>query len=277
MKLAREGYPFAAAGLLLAGAAGVGAMMRPDSVVLLGVAVLLAGLAIFVVWFFRDPTRPLPTDSDLVVAPGEGRVIGIEEVEEPAFLRGAAHKISIFLSVFDVHVQRAPVSGTVEHKTYRPGKYAVAWLDKASEENEQASLGIATPNGRVLVNQIAGLVETSADEVRTGVRRVRDRLSEISDRDATNLRESADALLPGLAGAADLEPARAYRREVAGLSSSYDAPTEAQRLDLGRLAELVDALESEMNIFLVGVVARFRDEVLAANLEVFPSPRLVGN
>ena len=87
----------------------------------------------------------------------------------------------------------------------------------------------------------------------------------------------ADALLAGLAGAADLEPARAYRREVAGLSSSYDAPTEAQRLDLGRLAELVDALESEMNIFLVGVVARFRDEVLAANLEVFPSPRLVGN
>ena len=122
-----------------------------------------------------------------------------------------------------------------------------------------------------------GLVETSADEVRTGVRRVRDRLSEISDRDATNLRKSADALLAGLAGAADLEPARAYRREVAGLSSSYDAPTEAQRLDLGRLAELVDALESEMNIFLVGVVARFRDEVLAANLEVFPSPRLVGN
>jgi phosphatidylserine decarboxylase len=158
VKLAREGYPFAAAGLLLASAAGVGAMMRPDSVVLLGVAVLLAGLAIFVVWFFRDPTRPLPADSDLVVAPGEGRVIGIEEVEEPAFLRGAAHKISIFLSVFDVHVQRAPVSGTVEHKTYRPGKYAVAWLDKASEDNEQASLGIATPNGRVLVNQIAGLV-----------------------------------------------------------------------------------------------------------------------
>lgn len=158
MKLAREGYPFAAAGLLLAGVSGVGAMMRRDSLVLLLVAILLTGLAVFVVWFFRDPTRPLPAGSDLVVAPGEGRVIGIEKVEESTFLGGTAHKISIFLSVFDVHVQRAPVSGTVEHKEYRPGKYAVAWLDKASEDNEQASLGIATPNGRVLVNQIAGLV-----------------------------------------------------------------------------------------------------------------------
>lgn len=158
MKLAREGYPFAAAGLLLAGVSGVGAMMRRDSLVLLLVAILLTGLAVFVVWFFRDPTRPLPAGSDLVVAPGEGRVIGIEKVEESTFLGGTAHKISIFLSVFDVHVQRAPVSGTVEHKEYRPGKYAVAWLDKASKDNEQASLGIATPNGRVLVNQIAGLV-----------------------------------------------------------------------------------------------------------------------
>ncbi|NIS32510.1 MAG: phosphatidylserine decarboxylase family protein, partial [Actinobacteria bacterium] len=69
-----------------------------------------------------------------------------------------ATKISIFLSVFDVHVQRAPVSGRVEHREYRPGAYAAAWADKASEDNEQASLGIETPHGRVLVKQIAGLV-----------------------------------------------------------------------------------------------------------------------
>jgi uncharacterized membrane-anchored protein len=120
-------------------------------------------------------------------------------------------------------------------------------------------------------------VERAAAEVRVGAQRVRDRLSEVSVEDATILRESADELLAGLADAADLEPARAYRREVSGLSSSYDAPTEAQRLELGRLSELVDALESEMNVFLLGPVARFRDEVLAATLEVFPSPRLVGN
>ena len=127
------------------------------------------------------------------------------------------------------------------------------------------------------LSQRLALVERAAAEVRVGAQRVRDRLSEVSVEDATILRESADDLLVGLADAADLEPARAYRREVSGLSSSYDAPTEAQRLELGRLSELVDALESEMNVFLLGPVARFRDEVLAATLEVFPSPRLVGN
>jgi phosphatidylserine decarboxylase len=94
----------------------------------------------------------------VVVAPGEGRVIEIKELHEPSFLRATARRITIFLSVFDVHVQRAPVSGVVEHKDYKRGKFAVAWLEKASEDNEQASLGIATPHGRVLVRQIAGLV-----------------------------------------------------------------------------------------------------------------------
>jgi phosphatidylserine decarboxylase len=118
----------------------------------------LSGLAVFVLWFFRNPEPTVPSDEDLVVAPGQGRVILIEEVDEATFMEGAATKISIFLSVFDVHVQRAPVSGTVEHKVYRPGAYAVAWADKASEDNEQASLGIAAQHGRVLVRQIAGLI-----------------------------------------------------------------------------------------------------------------------
>ncbi len=158
MRLAREGYPFAAAGLLLAGTAWLAAMLQRGNVVLLGVAGLFTSLAIFVLWFFRDPSHPLPPGDDLVVAPGEGRVIGIEQVEEMSFVGGVAHRISIFLSVFDVHVQRAPVTGRVGHKVYRPGKYAVAWMDKASQDNEQASLGITTPGGRVLVRQIAGLV-----------------------------------------------------------------------------------------------------------------------
>ena len=157
MRFAREGYPFIAIGLLLAGAGWV-AVLQFGGVTAVASATLLSGLALFVVWFFRDPVRPLPGQGDVVVAPGEGRVIGITEVEEPTFLRGAAHKISIFLSVFDVHVQRAPVSGTIEHREYRAGKYAVAWLDKASEDNEQSSLGITTPYGRVLVRQIAGLI-----------------------------------------------------------------------------------------------------------------------
>ncbi|HET9948161.1 MAG TPA: phosphatidylserine decarboxylase, partial [Longimicrobiales bacterium] len=157
MRLAREGWPFVAVGLALAAAGwvlalGIGGL--PTSVL----AGVLNLAAVFTLWFFRDPARPLPARADLVVAPGEGRVIDIREMDEPTYLGAAARRISIFLSVFDVHVQRAPVSGVVEHRSYRPGAYAVAWLDKASEENEQASLGIATPHGRVLVRQIAGLV-----------------------------------------------------------------------------------------------------------------------
>jgi phosphatidylserine decarboxylase len=158
MSFAPEGIPFAVAGLALAGAAWVGVWLMGAGLGWTVVASVLSVLALFVLWFFRNPHRALPTDTALVVAPGEGRVIRIEQVDEPSFVGGAAHKISIFLSVFDVHVQRAPVSGTVEMKAYRPGTYAVAWADKASDDNEQATLGIATPNGRVLVRQIAGLV-----------------------------------------------------------------------------------------------------------------------
>jgi len=158
VRLAPEGYPFIAIGLLLAGAGwvAVGAELggRWSQVG----ALLLTVLVLFTVWFFRDPSHPLPADEHLVVSPGEGRIIDVSEVDEATFMGGPARRITIFLSVFDVHVQRAPVSGTVEHRSYRPGTYAVAWLDKASEDNEQASLGIATPYGRVLVRQIAGLV-----------------------------------------------------------------------------------------------------------------------
>lgn len=157
MSLAREGYPFAAAGLLLAGLAWAG-LLTTETALLLPLACLLTGGSLFVLWFFRDPAPRVPGDEALVVAPGQGKVIRIESVDEPTFVGERAHKISIFLSVFDVHVQRAPVTGTVGHKEYRPGKYVVAWADKASEDNEMCTLGIETENGRVEVRQIAGLV-----------------------------------------------------------------------------------------------------------------------
>jgi phosphatidylserine decarboxylase len=160
MRFAREGYPFISTGLLLAGAAWVGwafehtagGWMWPT------LAYALSVLALFVAWFFRDPSHVLPADPALVLAPGQGHVVVVGEADEPTYMGGRCRKISIFLSIFDVHMQRAPVSGTVEHRVYKPGRYAVAWLDKASSDNEQASLGIATPHGRVLVRQIAGLV-----------------------------------------------------------------------------------------------------------------------
>ncbi len=157
MRLAREGYPFVTIALLLCAAAWLTAL-RAGGPWTGGLATVLSVLVLFVLWFFRNPVPRIPDDGRLVVAPGQGKVIDIREVEEPTFLQSAARRITIFLSVFDVHVQRAPVSGTVEHRSYKPGAYAVAWLEKASEENEQASLGITTPHGRVLVRQIAGLV-----------------------------------------------------------------------------------------------------------------------
>jgi phosphatidylserine decarboxylase len=157
VKFAREGYPFIAIALVLSAAAWAAALGM-GGLWMNGLAIVCSVLVLFVVWFFRDPTPRVPEDGRLVVAPGQGKVIDIREVEEPSFLRGAARRITIFLSVFDVHVQRAPVSGTVEHRSYKPGEYAVAWLEKASQDNEQASLGITTPQGRVLVRQIAGLV-----------------------------------------------------------------------------------------------------------------------
>lgn len=157
MKLVPEGYPFVVGTALLA-AAGWTALSVWGGPLTVLAAALFSLLALFVLWFFRDPVRRAPAAQDVVVAPGEGRVIDIKEMHEPSFLRTTARRITIFLSVFDVHVQRAPVSGVVEHRDYKPGKFAVAWLEKASEDNEQASLGITTPNGKVLVRQIAGLV-----------------------------------------------------------------------------------------------------------------------
>ncbi len=158
MRFAREGYPFIGAALALAAVGWVGWAVGFAGVAGQVTASVLTVLALFVLWFFRDPERRIPTEEGAVVAPGEGRVIVVEEAQEPTYLRGACRKISIFLSVFDIHVQRAPVAGRVEHRAYKPGTYAVAWLEKASDDNEQASLGMVTPHGKVLVRQIAGLV-----------------------------------------------------------------------------------------------------------------------
>ncbi len=158
MRFAREGIPFIVGSALLAGLAWLGSATGWGGVWLQGLAGLLTVLALFCVWFFRDPRPVVPSDPGLVLAPGQGRVIIVGEADEPTFMKGRCRKITIFLSVFDVHVQRSPVDGTVEHRSYKPGKYAVAWLEKASDDNEQASLGLATPHGRVLVRQIAGLI-----------------------------------------------------------------------------------------------------------------------
>jgi phosphatidylserine decarboxylase len=112
-------------------------------------------------YFFRDPRRVTPVREGLIVSPADGRISQVALAAPPAELEmGVAPRprVSIFMSVFDVHVNRSPASGPIERIAYRPGKFINADLDKASEENERNGLVIRTPAGRVGVVQIAGLL-----------------------------------------------------------------------------------------------------------------------
>jgi len=115
-------------------------------------------LTVFVLFFFRDPERLLPKGADLVVSPADGRVIVIKDVYEPDYLKQDVKQVSIFLSVFNVHVNRAPVGGTVESVKYNPGRFHVASADKASLDNEQTGMVIVNGKHKILVKQIAGLI-----------------------------------------------------------------------------------------------------------------------
>ena len=115
-------------------------------------------LAIWVVAFFRDPERPWTRGERLVVAPADGEVVSLLETEETTFFGGRAVRISIFMNVFDCHVNRYPTDGTVAYRHYNPGRFGHAGAEKASLSNEQASVGLTTPRGKVLIRQIAGLV-----------------------------------------------------------------------------------------------------------------------
>jgi phosphatidylserine decarboxylase len=113
----------------------------------------------FFAYFFRDPERPIPGDPQAIVAPADGKVVILDEVREDQFLHGPAKRLAIFMNVFDVHVNRAPVAGTVALVSHRRGKFLAAFRQEAGWENEQQATGLAADYGRrVLVVQIAGLL-----------------------------------------------------------------------------------------------------------------------
>ncbi len=157
MRVAPEGRPFIAIGWTVLAIAIVIAWIAGGRW-WVTLPVVWAPIALWVPWFFRDPVRNGPRGADLAVAPADGRIVGVAEVDEPDFFRGRAQKISVFMNVCNVHVNRYPVDGTVEYRHYRPGSFVNASLDKASVDNEQMSLGLRTARGPVLVRQIAGLV-----------------------------------------------------------------------------------------------------------------------
>lgn len=149
--VAKEGLPFIGAAAAIAVLTGwVG-----WTVVATGTALL----TVFVSWFFRNPARIVPDGPGLIVAPGDGKVIAIEEEFEPRYLKDRSIRLSIFLNVFDVHINRIPCEGIVEDVQYQPGLFQIASKPDATIKNEQNALMIRTVEGaKVLCVQVAGLV-----------------------------------------------------------------------------------------------------------------------
>jgi len=155
MRVAPEGWPFIVPGWALV---LLGAWVARGSPWVWGPETALFLLAVWLLVFFRDPVRTGPRGEQFVIAPADGKIVDVAVVEEPMYLKARATRISIFMSVFDVHVNRYPVSGTIELVRYHRGKFLHAASDKASLDNEQTSVGVRTTRGPVLVRQIAGLI-----------------------------------------------------------------------------------------------------------------------
>jgi phosphatidylserine decarboxylase len=123
-----------------------------------GPFLLFLGLSGFVNYFFRDPERAVPADPALIVSAADGIVVTVEELEEPDFHLGPMRRVAVFLSVFDVHVNRSPAEGKVKSTIYTPGKFLDARHLEASTRNECRSWWLETPRGPIAVRQIAGLI-----------------------------------------------------------------------------------------------------------------------
>lgn len=149
--IAREGYPFIA---LFGFVTLVFALLGWTFVTL-----ILLFLTLFTAYFFRDPVRVIPDEEGVLVAPADGKVIFVGEVDEERFFNARVTKVSIFMSVFDVHINRAPCDGKVVDMFYNKGEFVNASYDKASESNEQSGILLETSAGsNILFVQIAGLI-----------------------------------------------------------------------------------------------------------------------
>ncbi len=149
--MAQEGWPFVGASLALA---ALGWLLQWPVLVWIG-----AVGAVAIALFFRNPHRAIPLLADVIVAPADGKVVAIESIDDPYFACGPMTRVSIFLSVFDVHINRMPFAGVVKAATYVPGKFLVAFAPKASTVNERNAIWVQGPDGQAaIVVQIAGLI-----------------------------------------------------------------------------------------------------------------------
>ncbi|MEW5800926.1 MAG: phosphatidylserine decarboxylase family protein [bacterium] len=151
MPIAKQGFPFI---LFFAVLTVLAALLTGISLL----AGLLFLLTLFVVFFFRDPERSVPEDEDLIISPADGKLIQIREIPDNHILGCPGVQLSIFMSLFNVHVNRMPFKGHILKKTYNPGTFLPAFREKASLLNEQTSLLMDTRGGQVRMTQIAGQV-----------------------------------------------------------------------------------------------------------------------
>jgi len=120
---------------------------------------LITGILLsFVAFFFRNPSRKIPSDEGILISPADGRIMDISEIYEDRYLHSKAIKITIFLSIFNVHLNRCPMDGTIGYRSYRPGKMVPAFKSHVSEINEKNYVGIENDSLRILVNQITGFI-----------------------------------------------------------------------------------------------------------------------
>jgi phosphatidylserine decarboxylase len=216
MNFAREGWTFIIGSFLIAAAVIITAATRRSwPLGLLGFALLV--IAIWVASFFRDPERTATEKGErVVISPADGKVVLITEVDEPTFMKGRARRVSVFMNVFNVHVNRYPVSGVVQYVQATPGKFMNAIAENASLENEQTSVGIEAGSNRILVRQIAGLIARRihtysrvGDQARQGERmgmiRFGSRVDVFVPLDATIRVKVGDAAFAGVTPLAELK------------------------------------------------------------------------
>ena len=150
MKIIREGYYFAGAALFIA--LFVGILITPYA------AIPFAVLACYCLYFFRNPERKIPVDESLIVSPADGTVQDVVQIQDDEFIKSPCTKVIIFLSVFDVHVNRSPIAGEIKLQKYICGRFRPAYKDSVGFENERHLIGIENEKLRVTVTQIAGIL-----------------------------------------------------------------------------------------------------------------------
>ncbi|MFQ5676970.1 MAG: phosphatidylserine decarboxylase family protein [bacterium] len=157
MRLNKEGYAIVMGVIVSVGILVIGAVFTQhlQAKILAGLGIPIAAL---VVYFFRDPERQIPAGTNEIVSPADGTVVDIREDFEREFLREQCTRISIFLSIFNVHVNRIPITGRVGYFRYQKGSFVNAYKSEASEVNEQTVIGIENGSVKLLFKQIAGLI-----------------------------------------------------------------------------------------------------------------------